>query len=103
MRHVKLYEQYLEEGHKSKAQLFKDLEKIDPDRFKGADLGRPYISDETYGKDSMIYVTWETPEARKEGERVLQKLGYKINDRYSPGGRTSEVQVSYFKGWHWDV
>jgi hypothetical protein len=97
-----LYESSLNEGHKSKQQLFADLEKIDPVRFKGADLGRPYISDETYGRESMIYVTWANPEEREKGEAELSKLGHKVNS-YDAKGKSSEVQVSYFKGWHWDI
>ena len=100
----RLYEEShgLNEALKSKKQLFSDLEKIDPERFKGADLGRPHISDETYGDESMIYVSWADPEERKKGEAELKKMGHKVNS-YDEKGKSSEVQVSYFKGWHWDI
>jgi hypothetical protein len=87
---------------KSKTKLFADLEKIDPVYFKGVNLNDTNISNETYGRDSRIYIRCETFADRKSLENKLERLGYKIDPNYSPSDNRLEVQVSYFKGWHWD-
>lgn len=61
------------------------------------------LANETYGKKSMIYVEWTTVENRAAGEKGLKYLGFVVNPGYAPGSRTSEIQVSYFKGNNWDV
>jgi hypothetical protein len=83
-----------EGGYKSKKKLFEFLDAEGaPVKGKG---------DETYGKKSMIYISWPDPKARKEWERRLEDAGFKVHKDYWPGSSTSEIQVSYFKGWHWD-
>jgi len=85
---------------KSKKQLFQDLEQIDSEYFKGVNLDHSTISNETYGKQSFIYVRWKSPEEKRVNEIVLTKLGHKITD-YGVD-YISSIQVNYFKGWHWD-
>ena len=87
---------------KSKTKLFADLEKIDPVYFKGVNLNDPKIDNETYGRDSHIYVRCGSFEDRKSLEDKLERLGYVINSDYSPSNNRLDVQVSYFKGHNWD-
>lgn len=60
------------------------------------------LADETYGKKSMMYISWVDNAERKRAEAELTKRGFKVNRSYHPGSGTTSVQVSYFKGWHWD-
>lgn len=83
-----------EGGYKSKKKLKEFL-------YKNGDPSVGW-SDETYGRDSMIYIQWGSPTERKEWEEKLEDAGFKVNRRYWPGSSTSEIQVSYFKGTHWD-
>ena len=87
---------------KSKKKLFKDLEEINSVRFKGVELDSKLISNETYGKNSFIYVRSESREDRTKIERELEKRGHKVERDYWRESSTTSVQVSYFKGWHWD-
>jgi len=87
---------------KSKKILFQDLEEIDPKYFKGANLDHPKIGNETYGRKSCIYISLEKLEDRRPIERKLEKKGHKVMEDYAKGWPRIEVQVSYFKGWHWD-
>lgn len=93
---------------KSKKALFEDLQSIVGLDFTPS-LTSAGISNETYGKQSMIYIDWGALRRRGKyainrnlGERALEKLGYKVNKNYWPESEISEVQVTYFKGWHWD-
>jgi len=85
----------------SKKKLFSAL-----DQFFGTDvystqgLNAQGIGDETYGRDSRIYV--DTKGKRGELERFLRGLGFGVNTNYSKGSDYTEVAVSYFKGIHWD-
>jgi len=95
---------------KSKSELFKFLAR----RFKkaGVAIGNFSISDETYGKKSFIYL-WnifqEWGITRDEMESILKAKGFQVNPNYGRGVKgfrdcdATEVAVSYFKGWHWDV
>jgi hypothetical protein len=85
----------------SKKKLFQALK----DEFGlNVDLKSNGISDETYGKDSMIYIYWNKFGIdRREAEAKLESLGFKVDRRYDPGSQTSEIQVSYFQGTrHWE-
>lgn len=85
---------------KSKTQLFKDLKQIDHEYFNGVDLDHSAISNETYGKDSFIYVKWKNPDEKRIMEIKLSEMGHTITE-YSIDN-VSSIQVSYFKGWHWN-
>jgi len=95
---------------KSKTELFKFLARTFNKNF--VRIGNHGISDETYGKDSRIYL-WNVNErwgiTRNELESKLKDEGFKVHSNYgraiSPEVKdydTVEVSVSYFKGWHWD-
>lgn len=47
-------------------------------------------------------VSAEDVQTRKWLEARLMSLGYKVDTSYWPGSGSVSVQVSYFKGWHWD-
>ena len=87
---------------KSKKQLFEVLEKIIGQKF---DLSTGGVSNETYGKKSCIYL-WDVVAnygvEREKLELALEAEGFKVNRQYYLGSQTLEIQVSYFKGWHWD-
>ena len=89
---------------KSKVALFAALDKFGkmPTMLSFVNMGlkHPKISDETYGKKSMIYIN--AGEVRRELEAYLKGKGFKVFPEYAPQGGRLEVQVSYFKGWHWD-
>ena len=87
---------------KSKKSLFKDLEEIDPVKFKGVNLNSKGIGNETFGKQSFIYIRCDSAEEKNRIMRLLEKKGHKIHSEYNPEGNTIEVRVGYFKGWHWD-
>lgn len=94
----------------SKKKLFKDLDRFKQCLFKGVgslkrgdQLAFHGIADETYGRKSMIYVTVENNEARKHLEMQLESAGHRVHGNYHPGSGILEVQVKYFKGWHWNV
>jgi len=86
---------------KSKKKLFEAL-----DQFFGTDvyskdsLNAQGIGDETYGKESFIYV--DSKGKRSELESFLRVNDFQINPRYGKGGDYVEVAVSYFKGYHWN-
>lgn len=88
---------------KSKKILFGLLEK----HFgvSGLDIGNHSISDETYGRLSMLYfyninTVWGM--SRGDFENLLKGWGFKVNPRWFKEADATEVQVSYFKGHHWD-
>jgi hypothetical protein len=88
---------------KSKKVLFELLEKEFGE--VGVDIAKFGIDDETYGKRSFIYffnimTNWSVN--RERFEDLLRKWGFKPNRNYCRGNDHTEVQVSYFKGWHWD-
>ena len=56
------------------------------------------VSNETYGKDSRVYIYTGTPEARTKLERFLRRNDVKFNPSYHPGSGTVEVCVTYFQG-----
>ena len=87
---------------KSKTKLFKDLEEINLEYFAGVTLDHPKIGNETYGKESYIYIYCEKVEDRRPLEKQLEKRGHKVMPYYGPGSAKLEVRVSYFKGDNWD-
>ena len=95
---------------KSKKHLFMCLGMSFPHK-RPVEIGKHSISDETYGRKSMIYF-WNIREewgiTREEFEDMVENFGFKVNRKYGRGIKpyndydATEVQVSYFKGWHWD-
>lgn len=61
----------------------------------------PFVSNETYGPKSMVYLHADSP---AEASSLVQKLAAKGIEASVLGGARSTVQVrvSYFKGWHHD-
>ena len=96
---------------KSKKQLFTDLEtlvgSILTSSFKDVStlgLKHPEISNETYGRDSFIYINIPAGVNFAALEQKLQALGHKVEPNYSRynNGKTVAVQVTYFKGYGWN-
>lgn len=96
---------------KSKKQLFNDLASLVgtmlTPSFKDVNtlgLKHPEIGNETYGRESYIYINVPTGVDFVALEQKLQALGHKIEPNYSRynNGKTVAVQVTYFKGYGWD-
>lgn len=90
---------------KSKKSLFAALAKISPINFGDAPktgLKTVGISNETYGRSSMIYIRCSSPEHRASIINALVADGFKASHTYGAEFKTVAVQVSYFKGWHWN-
>ena len=97
----------------SKKALFKFLDhhhhavhcdnRTDPTYFQRNGLKAKGIGNETYGRKSCIYI--QTP-SKLMKELLMQHLynnEFAVNFHYGSVGSTAvEVQVSYFKGFHWD-
>ncbi len=87
---------------KSKKALFAWLS----NRFQRSfTLRSMYVSDETFGKESYIFLgpcdmAFGMPRRKLEDE--LEMAGFKVSRTYWPEGGNIQIQVSYFKGWHWD-
>ena len=60
------------------------------------------VCDETYGRKSHLYIRVDSMASRRAVEAILEREGGKVNRDYSPGSAVVDVQVSYFKGWHWN-
>ena len=60
------------------------------------------ISNETFGRASMLFIHCPDHATRLRLERFLTSKGAKVHTDYSPLGDTLEVQVTYFKGGHLD-
>lgn len=97
-------------ARKSKKKLFSFLSTFlnDP-TFVSMGLKHPRINNETYGRDSRVYVICEDVAQRESLERALEREGgFSIGYDYMPAGygrpkgKVVEVGVSYFKGWHHD-
>ena len=88
---------------KSQKQLYPLLDEFFKTKeYSAKGLKAKGISDETYGKKSMIYIGTKSPAERKELETFLKSKGVKVHTDYNPGKSTAEVQVTYFKGTRWD-
>jgi len=85
---------------KSKKALFEYLDAYYCHRTPEYSLKHPNISDETYGRKSCIYIH---PGEEMHGnlKQSLNDSGFEVSRTYG-GDHTIEVQVSYFKGYHWD-
>lgn len=60
------------------------------------------LSNETYGRRSMLYIGTPDMATRRKLEDFLTSKGALVNRTYWPSSCTVEVQVSYFKGTGWD-
>lgn len=87
----------------SKKKLFEALSEImkDPTILE-LGLKHSRVCNETYGKKSCVYFTCDSPEQRAVVEQQLHRRGFKVNFTYWRISPMIEVQVSYFKGHHWD-
>ena len=91
---------------KSKKKLFEALDEyFGGDKFSKLGLKHKGIGDETYGRDSRIYIYNSCyPFVRKHLEDYLSDKGFTVNRKYSPGSDSVvEVGVTYFKGVNWNV
>jgi hypothetical protein len=88
----------------SRKRLYEDLTQLKKDKALAVKLPDSYknMNNEVYGKQACIYVCCETEGAKADTIHYLKKLGHKINEKYQ-ATHMIEVQVSYFKGWHWDI
>jgi len=88
---------------KSKKKLFAALDThFKTTLWSAKGLKHSNVSDETYGRRSMVYISLKTPEERQTTERFLVREGFNVQSGYYPGSSTAEIQVSYFKGFHWN-
>ena len=90
---------------KSKKALFEFLSEQEAWRGIKQDFNLTNVSNETYGKRSMIYlfnVNTRFNIDRSTMERELKAEGFKVNSQYWPGTQHIEIEDSYFKGHHWD-
>lgn len=93
-------------ARKSKKKLFKTLAGYGFEFLKGVGeqkLEHSAISNETYGRDSRIYIYTPDKKTRRVLECKLERDGYTVNCGYNLKGSTIEVGVSYFQGTRWDV
>ena len=61
------------------------------------------IGDETYGRDSRLYIRCPDHRTRRALEARLRSAGVTtVNAEYWPGSSVVDVGVTYFKGWHHD-
>jgi hypothetical protein len=89
---------------KSKKLLFVALDKFfNTTEFGKLKLKHKQVSNETYGRNSCIYIYGKDAAERRVLERFLEKEGFKVNKNYWPGSATTEVSVSYFRGDQWNV
>ena len=88
---------------KSKTKLFILLTELTNDNtWQEEGLNHSQITDETYGKSSHIYVGLASIQEREYMENLIEQNGFKVNRGYWKGSTCTEVEVSYFKGYHWD-
>ena len=90
---------------RSKTKLFADVASLNLPAFadiQAKQLRHPKVGNETYGRNSCIYLHCADQAQRRVVERELVKLGHKVNTSYFPGSGVAEVQVSYFKGFGWN-
>lgn len=60
------------------------------------------ISYEAYGRKVCAYISVNDMATRERLEKFLIGQGLRVDRQYSPVRPTVEVQISYFKAWHWD-
>ena len=89
---------------KSKKALFEFLDQYYrhvENEYARDGLKHPNIGNETYGKKSMIYL-YCGDEMRGNLLSSLQVNDFDVSRSYGKDFGALEVQVNYFKGYHWD-
>ncbi len=56
------------------------------------------VSSEVYGKDAYIYLSFKKEINQRKAEEVLKEK----NIKFDVVGSRLDIQVDYYKGWHWD-
>ncbi len=86
---------------KSKKKLFEFLDQhFAVEEYVQHALSHPNIANETYGRKSCVYVHCGD-ERRKRLLDALYINDFKVDRSYGKDFGALEVQVSYFKGFHW--
>jgi hypothetical protein len=57
---------------------------------------------EAFGRKVCAFINVADMQERARCEKALQEAKQKVNPSYWPGHPVVEVQVTYFKAWHWD-
>jgi hypothetical protein len=87
---------------KSKKHLFVALDKFfNTDKYTKEQLN--VVGNETYGRESYIYVAAGDTATRAKLDRFLMTEGFKVNPNYARGSGSTEVRVSYFRGDNWNA
>jgi hypothetical protein len=87
---------------KSKKHLFPLLDQFfDTGRYTALKLDAEGISNETYGKDSRIYINSQG--RRAELENFLARNGFKVHRNYDLNGSYVEISVTYFRGFQYNA
>ena len=60
------------------------------------------LPNEVYGRKAVCYPGFLNVGQRHTAEDFLEQEGFRVNREFSPLSPTAAVQVSYFKGLHWD-
>lgn len=60
------------------------------------------VSDETYGRQSEVYVGCGTRERRAELLRLCRRHDINVDPEWAEGSCSLNIGVTYFRGWHWD-
>ena len=89
-------------GLKSRKALYEALVALRIPGIVVPEGGHTKMSNEVYGKKAMIYVYCSSVGQRVEAEKALEAQGFKTQPDYDIGHPTMAVQVSWFKGYHWD-
>ncbi len=88
-------------SRKKLLEYLKQINSVYPEQIKVPETVKGFC-DETYGKHSHIYITTSSMAMRLQLEFLLKQQGFKVFPDYDPKGTRVDVEVSYFKGWHWD-
>lgn len=60
------------------------------------------LSDETYGRESYLYMTFADAEKAREAAKLLRLAGGKPRFSWCPDNPASfDLRVNRFKGFHW--
>ena len=78
---------------KSKKRLAEDLRALGHN---------PIMGNEVYGRRAFMYLACIDPRIKDLLIKALADRGHKIDPGWPRQNKGIAVQVSYFKGWHWD-